>query len=230
MVWQVRGVDDPERSWELNRKKYYEKVMDVVFGRSPVGGRQFGHDRFRRAGSTPTGVHDPTAFNMNMSPLHDTQRHDGTIEIDSAPGRSALPQAKQKRSIHILCIDDNAQVRECLDVCLTHFDHRVMVASGGKQGMELFRTATLKNQPYEVVITDLGMPDIDGHYVARTIKAESPNTPVIMMTGWGMTTGDDGEIASEVDAVIGKPPHMQELNDLLLRITTPAQKRLKVKG
>ncbi len=45
-----------------------------------------------------------------------------------------------------------------------------------------------------------------------------------MMTGWGTTVGDDGEIASEVDAVIDKPPRMQELNDLLLRITTPAQK------
>ena len=202
--------------------------MDAVFSRGLAGGRQSGHDRFRRAGSVPTGVHDPTAFKMNKSSLHDmTQRHNGTIEIASAPDRGSRPQAKQKRSIRILCIDDNALVRECLDVCLTHLDHRVMVASGGKQGMELFRTATLKNQPYEVVITDLGMPDVDGHLVARTIKAESPNTPVIMMTGWGTTLGDDGKIASEVDAVIDKPPRMKELNDLLLRITTPAQKRLK---
>ena len=93
--------------------------------------------------------------------------------------------------------------------------------------MELFRTAMLKNQPYEVIITDLGMPDIDGHHVARTIKAESPNTPVIMMTGWGAAMRDDGETAPEVDAVIGKPPHMQELNDLILRVTTPAQKKAK---
>ena len=80
--------------------------------------------------------------------------------------------------------------------CLTHFKHRVMVASGGKQGLELFRTATLKNQPYEVVITDLGMPDIDGRRVARTIKAESPNTPIIMMTGWGAMMKEDGETDS----------------------------------
>ena len=78
--YEVRG---------LNRKKY-EKVMDVVFSRGPVGGRQFGHDRFRRAGSVPTGVHDPTAFKMNKSPLHEmTQRHNGTIKIDSAPGRGS---------------------------------------------------------------------------------------------------------------------------------------------
>lgn len=72
-----------------------------------------------------------------------------------------------------------------MNSCLTHYKHRVMLASGGKQGLELFRTATLENQPYEVVITDFGMPDIDGRRVARTIKAESPNTPIIMMTGWG---------------------------------------------
>ena len=151
-----------------------------------------------------------------------TQCHDGAIKNDSAPGCGSLPQLKQKRSLHILCIDDDEQIRQFLNDCLTHFNHRVRVASGGKRGLELFRTATLENQPYEVVITDLGMPDIDGRRVARTIKAESPNTPVIMMTGWGTFMGDDGGTAPAVDAVVGKPTHMQELNDLVLRITTPA--------
>ena len=128
-----------------------------------------------------------------------------------------------QRSLYILCIDDDAQVREFLNDCFTYFNHRVMVACGGKQGIELFRTATSKNQPYEVVITDLGMPNIDGQQVARTIKAESPNTPVVMMTGWGTTTNDNGETFPGVDAVVGKPPRMQELNDLILRITTPAK-------
>jgi DNA-binding NtrC family response regulator len=151
-----------------------------------------------------------------------TPHHAGGIEMDNAPGRDPLPQLKPKRSLHILCIDDDAQVREFLNDCLTHFKHRVMVASGGRRGLEMFRTATLENQPYEVVITDLGMPDMDGQRVARTIKAESPNTPVILMTGWGTFMADEGETALPVDAVIGKPPHIQELNDLILRMTSPA--------
>jgi DNA-binding NtrC family response regulator len=159
---------------------------------------------------------------MNGSPTHDlTQHHAGGIEIDNAPGPGARPQPKKKRSVHILCIDDDAQVREFMTQCLTHFNHRVMVASGGRQGLELFRTATQENQPYELVITDLGMPDIDGQRVARTIKAESPKTPVIMMTGWGTFMQDEGETALPVDAVVGKPPRMQELNDLVLRMATP---------
>ena len=166
------------------------------------------------------------------------QRHDGTIEVDSVSGsgtcvrlifpiqekpsqtgRGASPQAKQNRSLRILCIDDDAQIRQLLDDCLTHFNHRVMVASGGEHGIKLFRTAMRENQPYEVVITDLGMPKMDGHQVARTIKAESPSTPIIMMTGWGTIMREEGETALEVDAVIGKPPRMNELNDLLLRVT-----------
>jgi DNA-binding response OmpR family regulator len=126
-----------------------------------------------------------------------------------------------ERSLNILCIDDDAQIREFLEDCLTHYKHRVTLASGGKHGLELFRTATLNNQPYEVVITDLGMPDMDGHRVARAIKAESSDTPVILMTGWGTITSDDTGADLEVDAVISKPVRLQELKDLILRMTEP---------
>jgi DNA-binding response OmpR family regulator len=147
----------------------------------------------------------------------------------SRPGQQTINQAggdmaqtKPKRSLHILFIDDDPQVREFMEVCLTQFKHRVMVASGGRQGIELFRAATLKKQPYEVVITDLGMPDVDGRQVARTIKAESPNTPIIMLTGWGAMMKEEGETVPGVDIVVSKPPRMHELNDLLLRMATPA--------
>jgi CheY-like chemotaxis protein len=168
------------------------------------------------------------------------QRHDGNIEIDSSPGRGTclrlifpvrektpqavrdtLPPAKLEHTLYILCIDDDEPIRQLLDDCLTNFNHRVITASNGEQGIELFRAAKLKNTPFEAVITDLGMPKMDGQQVARIIKAESPHTPIIMLTGWGKMMKDNGETAPEVDAVVGKPPHMQELNDLLLQITAP---------
>jgi CheY-like chemotaxis protein len=163
---------------------------------------------------------------MNGIPINGTaQRRDGGIEINSAPGRDVTPQLKPKRSVHILCIDDDEQFLEIMKDCLTHFEHRVTIASGGKRGLELFSTAMMKSQPYEVVITDLGMPDMDGQGVARAIKAESPDTPVILMTGRGAITKQGGEKAPVVDVVVDKPPHIQELNDLILRITTPAAPR-----
>ena len=82
----------------------------------------------------------------------------------------------------------------------------------------MFRSRLGGKEPYEVVITDLGMPDMDGRHVAHAIRAESPQTPIIMLTGWGTMMNADGETAPEVDAVLGKPPRLEELNTLLLRL------------
>jgi DNA-binding response OmpR family regulator len=128
------------------------------------------------------------------------------------------PSTLSKRSLHVLCIDDDEQILEMMKACLTHYGHRVRVASGGKHGLELFCTAILKSEPYDVVITDLGMPDIDGYQVAWAIKIESPSTPVILLTAWGTTVKDDAAITSTVDAVLSKPPRIEELNNLLLRL------------
>jgi DNA-binding response OmpR family regulator len=119
----------------------------------------------------------------------------------------------------VLCVDDEEPIRQLLGDCLTHYNHRVQTASGGEEGLKCFRAAKLNTRPFDIVITDLGMPKMDGHQLARTIKAESPATPVIMMTGWGALMKEDGEAASEVDAVIGKPPHLEELNALLIRLS-----------
>ncbi len=166
------------------------------------------------------------------------QRYEGGIDIESTlgkgtcvrltfPVRQAEPSAEsvapkasdQSRSLNILCIDDEPQVRELLNVWLTQFNHQVAVAANGKEGLEMFGAARLKNQPYEIVVTDMGMPDIDGHQVAKAIKAESPRTPVIMLTGWGQIIKEDREKAPEVDAVMDKPPNMQRLHEMVLKLT-----------
>jgi CheY-like chemotaxis protein len=134
-----------------------------------------------------------------------------------------VPSNKPDRSLHILCIDDEEANCQLLTDSLTCFNHRVVTAFSGDQGIELFRAARLKNEPFEAVITDLGMPNMDGHELARAIKAESPRTPIIMMTGWGTMMKEDGETVPEVDALVGKPPQIQELNELLLRVAGPPQ-------
>jgi signal transduction histidine kinase/CheY-like chemotaxis protein len=166
------------------------------------------------------------------------QRHEGVINIESAPGQGtaiqltfpireqvvapvpqSAPRTAKPRSLHVLCIDDEPVIREILNDSLTTFNHRVTTASSGKDGIELFRVALKQNQPYQVVITDLGMPEMDGHQVARIIKAESPKTPIIMLTGWGTIMKEEGETAPEVDAIVAKPARIDELNTLLLETT-----------
>ncbi len=178
-----------------------------------------------------TGLGLPMVYGM-------MQRHEGTIQIESARGAGTTvrltfpvriptvptpvkisPRSLDKRSVKVLCIDDESPVRQLLDDCLTHLGHRVAVAASGKEGLELFRTAKVNKQPYEVVITDMGMPDLDGFGVVEAINAESRNTPIIMMTGWGTMMREEKTTPAAVNALIDKPPHMQELNDLLLKLT-----------
>ena len=133
--------------------------------------------------------------------------------------------APAKRSLRVLCIDDERLVLESVKACLAYLKHQVRVASGGKAGVELFCTARMNHEPYDVVITDLTMPDIDGYEVARQIKATSPDTPVIIMSGLGAIATEIGLRPAEVDAVINKPPRLQQLDDLLLRMVRPTASR-----
>ena len=165
------------------------------------------------------------------------QRHKGSVDIESAPGCGTsvrltfppredvekraderAPETGHPRSLNLLCVDDEEVVRELLTDCLGEFRHHVTVASNGLQGLRLFESAMLAKRPYEAVITDLGMPEMDGKQLARIIKTQSAGTPVIMMTGWGATMAEEGETAPQVDALIGKPPHIGELNSLLHRL------------
>lgn len=66
-----------------------------------------------------------------------------------------------------------------------------------------------------MVITDLGMPRIDGNAVATGVKAMSPNTPVIMLTGWGRRMQEDGVLPAGVDHLLGKPARMSSLREVL---------------
>jgi signal transduction histidine kinase/AmiR/NasT family two-component response regulator len=166
------------------------------------------------------------------------QRHEGTIDIESAPGkgtsvRLTFPFRKEAqnaagdaaaandstRALRILCIDDEKHVLQLLTNCLSPFGHRVTTAPNGPEGLELFRAAKSDNLPFQAVITDLGMPEFDGRQVARAIKSESPQTPVIMLTGWGGEIRQDKEKMAEVDAVIEKPPSIQLLHETLLEVS-----------
>ena len=168
------------------------------------------------------------------------QRHGGRIDIESTLGMGTcirlvfplcealtradaakfVPLPTQRRSLRILCIDDEPEVRVLIKDCLGNLGHEVTTASSGQQGVELFQEALQTDRAYHTVITDLGMPGLDGHQVARSIKAASPETPVVMLTGWVTATKEQSKEVPEVNAVVGKPASVGELNNLLLRLTS----------
>jgi CheY-like chemotaxis protein len=93
----------------------------------------------------------------------------------------------------------------------------VVAANGGRQGLELAREAVEQGQPFSVVITDLGMPHVDGRQVARELKALDPEMPVILLTGWGQRLAVEREVPPDVALVLSKPPRLRELRAALAR-------------
>jgi CheY-like chemotaxis protein len=162
------------------------------------------------------------------------ERHEGKIEVQSEVGKgttmslifpirahvsiSGLNRGVSTRDVtglHILCIDDEPLLREMLKELLTFRKHDVVTADGGESGINAFLSARKTDNPFDVVITDLGMPYVDGKQVALKIKSESPKTPVVMLTGWGTMMKDDGDIPVDVDMVLSKPPRILELQGTL---------------
>jgi CheY-like chemotaxis protein len=95
--------------------------------------------------------------------------------------------------------------------------HTVEVAESGQSGIDAFRAAR-HHHAFDVIITDLGMPFLDGRQVARILKTESPGTPVLMLTGWGAFMKADGDLPAYVDGVLSKPPRSKELRENLARL------------
>ena len=128
-----------------------------------------------------------------------------------------VPQV-QASQLHILIVDDDPIVLKSLCDTLETEGHAVIVANGGRDGIDAFRAARESGHGFDIVITDLGMPYVDGRQVASAVKQGAPTTPVIMLTGWGQRLVADGEMPAHVDALLGKPPKLIELRAALARL------------
>jgi len=121
------------------------------------------------------------------------------------------------KTLRILIVDDDSAVLKSLHGALTVDGHSIVSASGGRMGIDEFRTALAQGNPFAVVITDLGMPHVDGRQVCAAVKNSAPDTIVILLTGWGQRLVADAGALLHVDSVLSKPPKLRELREALAR-------------
>jgi len=165
------------------------------------------------------------------------QRHGADIEIRSEAGRGTtvalrfvVPDltaiaaqapppvaAPVSEPLRILVVDDDPVVLETLQRMLEADGHAVVAANGGQAGIDAFKVAHARGETFSMVMTDLGMPHVDGRKVAAAVKQTAPSTPVIMLTGWGQGIDANADTPSQIDEILGKPPKLRELRDVLSR-------------
>jgi DNA-binding response OmpR family regulator len=123
------------------------------------------------------------------------------------------------RTLRLLLVDDDALLLNTLHDVLRSEGHSIVPAVGGQAGIDAFRLACSRNETFDAVITDLGMPYIDGRKVATAVKSLSATTPVILLTGWGQRFIVANETPAHVDKVLSKPPRLSDLRTSLMELT-----------
>jgi len=115
-------------------------------------------------------------------------------------------EKEARRSFTILVIDDDDRVRTLLKDILIYGGHEVIEAADGILGMKY-----LEEGKFDMVLTDLGMPAMNGWEVAKWVKRKFPRIPVGLITGWGTQLDEEKIKESGVDLVIGKPFQVSDI-------------------
>ena len=113
----------------------------------------------------------------------------------------------------ILVIDDETAIGQLIAEALSREGLIVAVAAQGRQGIEMFR-----RKPFDIVITDLNLNDMDGFSLASVIKDASPRTIVGIITGLVVDQIASKLDTSEVDFLLQKPFSLRELRDVIVNV------------
>jgi PAS domain S-box-containing protein len=159
------------------------------------------------------------------------ERHEGSISVESKLGEgttfliylNAAEPAEAEvviederagaTSLSVLVIDDEPVVRDTLAEMLTDLDHRVVTAGGGREGL-----AKVASGDFDLVFTDLAMPEMDGWETAREIRKQRPELPVVLVTGYAATAHPpEGEL-DLVNEIISKPFDFDQVTGTLARV------------
>src|SRR6266478_4953440 len=215
------------------RDGIHVEVSDTGIGMDEETRRRCLEPFYTTKGERGTGLGLAMVYGM-------VQRHSADLDIDSAVGRgttvrlifaaadavtapvaagAALQPLAQR--LRILLVDDDPMLIKSLRDILEQDGHVVTAADGGQKGIDTFAAALAHGTPFSIVITDLGMPYVDGRKVAASVKAASALTPVILLTGWGKRLLAENDIPAHVDRVLSKPPRLAELRAALAKLAAP---------
>jgi len=178
---------------------------------------------------TTKGVHG-TGLGLAVS-YGIIERHQGLISVESKPGKGTtfyidLPHAEHTglavevnkpdahtASLSVLVVDDEKFVRETLAEMLEDLDHTVVTVEGGREALQEISTGD-----FDLVFTDLAMPEMDGWETARAIRKSHPGLPVVLVTGYGATAQPPSGEQDLVAGIIGKPFDFDQVTGTIARV------------
>jgi signal transduction histidine kinase/ActR/RegA family two-component response regulator len=219
------------RAWNT-RTDAFVSVRDTGIGMDEKMRARLFEPFFSTKGERGTGLGLSAAFGI-------VRRHEGEITVESKPGcgsiftirvplavRPAAPapsepslaQPAPARSLRILVVDDEEAIRRFLGATFKQLGHHARLTGDAAAALAAF-----EQEPFDVVITDLGLTGPSGEDVARAIAQRSPQTPVILATGWADQIEAEQKKFEGVTCVLGKPLALRTLMATLEKVTSDKQ-------
>jgi signal transduction histidine kinase/CheY-like chemotaxis protein len=140
-----------------------------------------------------------------------------TFPCAAPPRLERPPPPAQPGRRRILIVDDEADNVDVLQELLELEHHHIRTARSGPAALALFE----QGERFDLVLCDVGMPEMSGWQVAREIQRLAPGTPVWMLTGWANEIADTDPRRALVRGVLAKPLDLDQLRSLLLSHTGP---------
>jgi len=125
--------------------------------------------------------------------------------------------------LRVLVIDDEPPIRKLLRVGLSAHGYQIMEASSGKMALELLS----EQPPPDLIILDLGLPDMQGHELLRTMRARNDSAPIVILSSREDEVGKVQALDSGADDYVTKPFGMDEL---LARMRAALRHQLQIHG
>jgi PAS domain S-box-containing protein len=161
------------------------------------------------------------------------EQHGGRVAVRSAPDQgttiqvtlpAGLPAAPRPaprpactpRPLRVLAVDDDAVLAEMVRVMLAPLGARVATATSGQEAL-----TWLEREPFDLVITDVGMPGMTGWELTAAVRARWPAVRRVLATGWGAAIDPAVARAQGIETVIAKPYRRAELVQLLAARPAP---------
>ncbi len=125
-------------------------------------------------------------------------------------GKKKVP-AEQAQAIHILVVDDESSPRELLRTALSEEGFQIKTAKSGEEACQYIDKKNIDKKKFDLVLTDLKMPGLSGIHLLKKIKERSPETLVILITGFASLRSAIEAIREGAYDYLTKPFQLDEL-------------------